>query len=173
MGLQLIRFESLFLEGTFFLIWLLPPPPPPILGRRIFEQNLLFTTENIVCFQENFQNFNHWKYCMFFQQNFTTEKIVYISPLKILYVFPTKLHHWKYCMFFNVAFAPWPPYPFGVEDFRTKVSSHHWKYCMFSRKFWKFSWKHAIFSVVKSKFFSKILRPPNGGGGRVEVKLPF
>ena len=90
----------------FFLIcvWL----PPTIWGRRIFEKNSLFTTKNIVCFQENFQNFNHWKYCI---QNFTENIVCFFnknSPLKILCVFSTKFHHWKYCMFFNVSFHASP-----------------------------------------------------------------
>ena len=129
-------------------------PPPHIWGRRIFEQNLLFTTtvEILHVFKK-------------------------ISPLKILYVFSKKIHHWKYCMYVNLTFAPplsiWgrrifvkklPPNQRGggaklrLKTWNTFSGEIYWKtYNIFSGEKRKSPRrgpktqieKHAIFSVVK------------------------
>ena len=51
--------------------WLLSlPPSPNNFGRRIFEQNLIFTTERIACVQENFENFlENMQYFQLFFKN--------------------------------------------------------------------------------------------------------
>ena len=113
---------------------------PLQLGADEFWKILFFTTKNIGWFQKKF-----WKLFLKPCNIFSGEKQIFSKIFRPQLEGGMKTHIENYAIFSVVEFC--------------------WKNIQYFQwlKFWKFSWKHTIFSVVKSDFFLNH-PPPNGGG---------